>query len=134
MIIILGSFQKNTFEIVRSILEFLELDKQVHIPQFESLSPNFNDFVENLAIKFFNWDNFVEIIKNKSPSERQEMVIILSPEFNLAEQFQQLFNIHEYFPLNVKKIISIIDGHYFDDHHENLLDAMAYFADILLID
>jgi hypothetical protein len=34
----------------------------------------------------------------------------------------------------VKKIISIIDGHYFDDHHENLLDAMAYFADILLID
>jgi hypothetical protein len=134
LIIILGNFQKNTFEIVRSILELLELDQQVHVPQSESLPPKFNDFVENLAIKFFNWDNFVEIFENRSSSERQAMVIILSPEFNLAEQFQQLFNIHEYFPLNVKKIISIIDGLYFDDRHENLLDAMAYFADILLID
>jgi hypothetical protein len=134
LIIILGSFHKNTFEIVRPILEFLELDGLVHVPQSESLSQDFNNLVKNLAIKFFDWNNFTDLFENESDSEEQEVVVMLSPKFNLAEQFQQLFDIHGHFSLNVKKIISIIDGHYFDGYHENLLDAMAYFADILLID
>jgi hypothetical protein len=133
-IIILGSFQKNAFEILYSILECLDLTKQIHIPQSNNLSSKFTDFAEKLTIKLFNWDNFIEIFQNESNSKGQNTVIMLSPKFSLAEQFQRLFHIHEYVPLNIVKIISIIDHHYFDGFHENLLDAMAHFSDILLID
>ncbi|MDR1367077.1 MAG: hypothetical protein LBJ13_04220 [Puniceicoccales bacterium] len=133
-IIILGSFQKNTFTIIRSIFDALELGNEIHTPNLgnqprKSVGPG-----ENLAIKFFDWDNFTETFKNKSETEMQQTVVMLPREFNLAEQFQRLFHIHERSPLNVMKIIAIIDGHYFDGHHENLLDAMAHFADILLVD
>ncbi|MDR0417912.1 MAG: hypothetical protein LBH08_00545 [Puniceicoccales bacterium] len=133
-IIILGSFQKNTFAIVYSILECLDLPKLVHTPQSNDLSLQLTDFTEELTIRPFNWDNFIEFFQNESNSKGQNIVIMLSPKFNLAEQFQQLFHIHEYVPLNIIKIISIIDHCYFDGFHENLLDAMAHFSDILLID
>jgi hypothetical protein len=133
-IIILGSFQENTFKIIRSICDFLELASEIYTPQSGNQLLQSTDSTENLTIKFFDWNIFTEIFKNESDSERKEVVIALLPQFNLAEQFQKLFTLHERFPLNIRKIIAIVDRYYFDGRHENLLDAMAHFSDILLID
>ncbi|MDR0678467.1 MAG: hypothetical protein LBF44_02945, partial [Holosporaceae bacterium] len=132
-IIILGSFQKNTLEIIHSICDFLELEDEVYTPQSGNQSLQPTDSTGNLMIKFFDWDIFTEVFKNESNQERKEIVIALSPKFNLAEQFQKLFAIHEHSPLNIRKIIAIVDHYYFDGRHENLLDAMAHFSDILFI-
>jgi hypothetical protein len=133
-IIILGSFQKNTFAIIRSICDFLELEGEIYTPQSGNQSLQPTDFAGNLMIKFFSWDTFTEVFQNKSNLKKKETVIALSPQLSLAEQFQKLFAIHEHFPLNMRKIIAIVDHRYFDGRHENLLDAMAHFSDILLID
>ncbi|MDR2812562.1 MAG: hypothetical protein LBB05_02095 [Puniceicoccales bacterium] len=133
-IVILGSFQKNTFKIIRSICDFLELGDKVHIPQLGNQLWEPAHVAENLTIKSFDWDNFIEIFQNKSGLDEQKAIVMLSPKTNLAEQFQKLFAFHERFSLNIPKIIAIVDRCYFDGCHENLLDAMAYFSDILLID
>jgi hypothetical protein len=132
-IIILGSFQKNTFEIIRSICDFLELASEIYIPQSGNQLPQFANFTKNSTIKFFDWNDFAEVFKNEFDSKSKEMVIALSPQFNLAEQFQKLFTLRKHFQLNIQKIIAITDHCYFDGRHENLLDAMAHFSDILLI-
>ncbi|MDR2371832.1 MAG: hypothetical protein LBD60_01655 [Puniceicoccales bacterium] len=133
-IIILGGFQKNTFAIIRSICDFFELEDEIYTPQSGNQSLQPTDFARNLMIKFFNWDTFTEVFQNKSNLEKKETVIALSPQFGLAEQFQKLFTIHEQLPLNIRKIIAIVDHRYFDGRHENLLDATVHFSDILLID
>jgi hypothetical protein len=110
------------------------LEGEIYAPQSGNQSLQFIDSAEGLMIKFFNWNTFTEVFKNESNRERKETVIAMSPKFNLAEQFQALFVIHEHSPLNIRKIIAIVDHCYFDGRHENLLDAMAHFSDILLID
>jgi hypothetical protein len=134
LIIILGSFQKNTFKITRSICDFLQLGNEIHVQRSGNPPEKSANLAENLTIKCFDWDNFIEIFPNESDPGRKKAVIMLSPEINLAEQFQQLFHVHKHASFNVMKIISIIDAHYFDGYYKNLIDAMAYFADILLID
>ncbi|MDR1591126.1 MAG: hypothetical protein LBR92_04010 [Puniceicoccales bacterium] len=133
-IIILGDFQENTLKILHSICDFFELNGDIYTPRPGNQRSQSIDPTENLTIKLFDWDNFIIFFKNESSLERKEVVIMFSPEFNLAEQFQKLFTVRERFPLNIAKIVAIIDYRYFDGHHENLLDAMAYFSDILLID
>jgi hypothetical protein len=127
--IVLGSLQKNTFEIIDFILKLLESTANIYIP--EAPLPVSRDVSGNLMLKIFNWDRFDETFPNING---EQMVLLLSPEHNLAEQFQRLTNIHEHTPIQIAKIISIIDHVYFDGRHSNLLDAMAYFSDILLID
>ncbi|MDR1435185.1 MAG: hypothetical protein LBI77_02150 [Puniceicoccales bacterium] len=143
-IIILCNFQSNTLEIVHSIVELLELPREIHIPKCEKQPLSFSALEENLAFKFFDWSDFsetffssngeIDFAEAQNNEHQLASILIFSPEVNLAEQFQQLFSIHEKFPIHILKIISIMDYRYFDGQHENLLDAMAYFADILLID
>jgi hypothetical protein len=110
-IVILGSFQSNTFEIVHSIIEFLELPKDIYIPQGEKQFPFPTASKENLALNFFNWSDFSEMFSpfedetdfaNPQNNEhRLTSILMFSPENNLAEPFQQLFNIHERSPLHI---------------------------------
>jgi hypothetical protein len=133
-VIILGSFQKNTLKVVRSICDFFELNDDIYSPYRGNQWSKSTDLAENLTIKFFDRNIFIDFFKNEFALGRRDAVLMLSPEFNLAEQFHELFTVRERFSLNISKIIAIIDHRYFDGHHENLLDAMAYFSDILLID
>ncbi|UPA28727.1 MAG: hypothetical protein LW808_001505 [Verrucomicrobiota bacterium] len=103
------------------LLEILNLPPLLHVANIDDFQQN------NTELNFFPWDDFPQ--DGETP-----VTFLVSAEAHLAEQMHALFRFHQRYGFDVLRSISVLDAPFFENIHSNLCDAMAHFADLLLID
>lgn len=125
--IVIGAFDRERHQFIQHILDYLELDPLIFC--LEENPPQDLDVIYRYPVKFLTFFSLAE-----SLVPEQTNVILLPQDRNLADSIQAIYEItQQNKKIRIEKIISIIDAVSFENNSKILLDAMAYFSDILYI-
>lgn len=130
--IFLGDTRRaDTFALIISILETLELPTTIYLPFSEAVLCSLEKKQE-FNLEFQPIEKLEEM--KLSDSSEVPLIFLIPTEQAFIESIHRLYRLRECFKFQIIKIIGWINENYFNQQNETLLSAIAHFSDLLLID